>query len=560
MVWTLLSMLALVLTGGFISYYGDLQGRKWGKKRVSWFGLRPKHTAILITSLSGAVIALLSVAAVLVVAPEVRAVVLQGERAINENRVIHERLRREDEQHQISIKLASVKLDEKNRDLEEKTRELAHTEAEISKLTGAVHDLEDTNVKLGGKNMDLQRQQAALQRSVAEKLKQVAQQDKLITRETSINSDLARQNTNYIRENGDLQHEREKLLATNATLTASNDKLKTENVKLASDNVALAKDLDRKNDQYKAADSAYNNSLDEYNKEKEKFDSLKSANVTLELEKDRLEQQRDELASMLKGSSQQFVREYLSLRQARYNLRAETELARRTLDAGLSPSAAREQVMALLNDASDYAKRRGAAAGDNGRTVAIVSKRVVTPSSTQMTDEGASIDALVESVSGSKTPVVIVARAINNSSANEQVLIELTPYKSSTVFQPEATVASRTVDARQPIEKLVESVILFLRADVRSAAIKAGTITQISPETGEEEVGAIDTADLVTLLDRIRKVGGLVQVAAIANEQITSGDLLTFGQTRGGANPRNLRFDVKRAAVKPQHVAEAVTN
>ena len=58
--WTLLAMLALVITGGFISYFGDLQGRRWGKKRVSWFGMRPKHTAILITSLTGGIIALLS--------------------------------------------------------------------------------------------------------------------------------------------------------------------------------------------------------------------------------------------------------------------------------------------------------------------------------------------------------------------------------------------------------------------------------------------------------------------------------------------------------------------
>ena len=90
MFWTILALIFLVALGGFVSYYGDLQGRRWGKRRVSWFGMRPKHTAILITSLSGSVIALVSVAAVLIAAPKVRAVVLQGERAINENRAIHD--------------------------------------------------------------------------------------------------------------------------------------------------------------------------------------------------------------------------------------------------------------------------------------------------------------------------------------------------------------------------------------------------------------------------------------------------------------------------------------
>ncbi|MCW3097115.1 MAG: hypothetical protein JWL77_2733, partial [Chthonomonadaceae bacterium] len=61
MLWTLLALLLWIVLGGFISYYGDLQGRRWGKRRVSWLGMRPKHTAILITSLTGGVIALLSV-------------------------------------------------------------------------------------------------------------------------------------------------------------------------------------------------------------------------------------------------------------------------------------------------------------------------------------------------------------------------------------------------------------------------------------------------------------------------------------------------------------------
>src|SRR5580700_6857525 len=86
MFWTAFALLLLVVLGGFISYYGDLQGRRWGKKRVSWFGMRPKHTAILITSLTGAFISLLSISALLVVSPTVRDVIYRGERALQENK------------------------------------------------------------------------------------------------------------------------------------------------------------------------------------------------------------------------------------------------------------------------------------------------------------------------------------------------------------------------------------------------------------------------------------------------------------------------------------------
>src|SRR5689334_14870016 len=84
--WTIVALLFLMILGGFVSYYGDLQGRRWGKKRVSWFGLRPKHTAILITTITGSVIVALSAGAIMIAVPNVREVVLRGEHAIRVNK------------------------------------------------------------------------------------------------------------------------------------------------------------------------------------------------------------------------------------------------------------------------------------------------------------------------------------------------------------------------------------------------------------------------------------------------------------------------------------------
>jgi hypothetical protein len=42
-------ILLLLALCGFIAYIGDLLGRRFGKKRLSIFGMRPKHTAILLT-------------------------------------------------------------------------------------------------------------------------------------------------------------------------------------------------------------------------------------------------------------------------------------------------------------------------------------------------------------------------------------------------------------------------------------------------------------------------------------------------------------------------------
>ena len=46
-------IIVLIITGGAIAYIGDHLGTKVGKKRLSIFGLRPKHTSILVTIITG---------------------------------------------------------------------------------------------------------------------------------------------------------------------------------------------------------------------------------------------------------------------------------------------------------------------------------------------------------------------------------------------------------------------------------------------------------------------------------------------------------------------------
>ena len=43
--------------GGLIAYMGDKLGTKIGKRRMSLFGLRPKHTSIIVTIVTGLLVA-----------------------------------------------------------------------------------------------------------------------------------------------------------------------------------------------------------------------------------------------------------------------------------------------------------------------------------------------------------------------------------------------------------------------------------------------------------------------------------------------------------------------
>ena len=51
----------MAIVGGLIAYIGDKLGSKIGKKRMSVFGLRPKHTSVLLTVISGTMISVITI-------------------------------------------------------------------------------------------------------------------------------------------------------------------------------------------------------------------------------------------------------------------------------------------------------------------------------------------------------------------------------------------------------------------------------------------------------------------------------------------------------------------
>ncbi len=58
--FALQTILVLLLLGGALAFVGDRIGHRIGKKRLTFLNLRPRHTAIAITVLSGALIAVLT--------------------------------------------------------------------------------------------------------------------------------------------------------------------------------------------------------------------------------------------------------------------------------------------------------------------------------------------------------------------------------------------------------------------------------------------------------------------------------------------------------------------
>lgn len=531
MIWTLLALLTQIVLGGFIAYYGDLQGRRWGKKRVSWLGLRPKHTAILITSLTGAVIALLSVVGMMLIVPTVREVVLKGERAIRENKQLNARYTQQ-------RKLYDLTLADKQAQITLKTKQETELNALLGNTRTQLKNATDYNDEISAKNKTLECDQTRLTQDVAllktarEKL--LAQKQQL----TRANQQLAVENRHSEEINQDLGRQNLAAIRDNDILTKTNGELRTKNQELSGENSTLA--------QANADLKIKNNQLTTKNQElARRSDDLQAIKVAYERQNSDLTKNytdlNERMTGLLANSERSYTQSYLTLRQGRIALRAGEMIGRRVINLDAQPSVERlrQELELMLEDASTAALVRGAARGDNGRAVRIVPKRVVFEDSDQSADERASLTALAENLAEraakSDVPIVVAVKVVYNSLENEQALVELSAQTVGKAFDKGAVVAEQRIDARQPIEKVLEDIVTFLEKDVRRAAAQAGVVPQIDPDTGTQKYGSVGPRDLLLLTDRARRMGGIVLIRAVTKDTLSNAD------------PLQVQFQVLRA-------------
>ena len=79
-----LALAVFVVVCGLIAYVGDLLGRRMGKRRLSLFGLRPRYTAIVTTTITGMLIAIMTITVMATASKAVQQLVLRGDQILRE--------------------------------------------------------------------------------------------------------------------------------------------------------------------------------------------------------------------------------------------------------------------------------------------------------------------------------------------------------------------------------------------------------------------------------------------------------------------------------------------
>jgi len=183
----------MVVTGGAIAFIGDKLGTKIGKKRLSIFNLRPRHTSMIITVITGSLITALTMGTLAVVSKDVRTA-LFGMEELNATM----------EATKTELGSVTEELLKTQQEYKQAEEDLSTSEKEIVALRTEQEILSAESEKLKNGNEQLEREKSAL----------------------------TAQNKNLSDTNSELEADNKKLAEFNVTLTSEKEKLTKDNAAL----------------------------------------------------------------------------------------------------------------------------------------------------------------------------------------------------------------------------------------------------------------------------------------------------------------------------------------
>ena len=169
-------IIALIVVSGLIAYLGDQIGMKIGKRRLSIFGIRPKYTSIIITILTGILIATFTVALLLITSRGVRMAVFDMQGLVSELSSLNQEVQAKDKRlrdmaqeiNQTTTLLTDIRhqKEQMQAELKQKLSELAKKQAEYKSMQASLTKAQANFDRLAQANMELEKSQGELKAKV----------------------------------------------------------------------------------------------------------------------------------------------------------------------------------------------------------------------------------------------------------------------------------------------------------------------------------------------------------------------------------------------------------
>lgn len=448
-------VLMLIVLGGVIAFVGDRIGMKAGRRRLTIFGLRPKHTSMIITVITGIIVSTSSLAVMSMVSKDVRT-------ALFKMHEIQTALATTREQLSTAVTQLSVQQEE----LSAKEARAGELQTQIDTLTGEIDKL-SAAAKVKAKEYEvLTARNATLAAELEEvKKERVKAQDEL----SVVQAELAKLERQYQEMKG--QYDETKASYAEARANLANANKSIEALQQTEKNL------------------------------KQTIASLEEKRKQLEAERNALETYKGELTEQVKllYSSLQSMSQYLEgLQLSDITYRADEIILAAVVEGNRPIEEIRGDVARFLQKADRLAlDRRAKIEGSENEAIIF------------FTDN---LENTAQRIAKAKGPVVVRLVSATNAFVDQPVYAYLQFFENKLIFKQGQVVAEREIDGSLGPDKVQDELMNLLMA-ANDEATRRGMVTDAEGRAGQATLSEFNSAKA-----EILELGRKVRVLAVATQ------------------------------------------
>ncbi len=504
----------LLVVSGIIAYWGDVVGKRMGKKRLSLLGLRPRQTGTLMSIATGILIQVFSIAVLTIISRAARTALFEFD-TLQEN---------------------ITRLRSENRTLENQSRVLKERNGRLTRdLGGTLTQLGTTRKELQSKSVSLRQRQRDIARLEARQgvLRNQVQQLRAEMHHTQGLLKVA--DRRYQETHTHYGKVQAKLLSTESKLQEAQDSYEVARDKLE----ATQKDLAGKTREIAETEKEVNKATELLNKFNRQLSDLQKQKDDLQVELDGLQKTKELLGkevSELKVIRAELESQRAELAGAVTGLVGKEVIVERgevlystVVTGGRPVEDVKQDLQRILQEARDVAQKRGAKGKENKPPLSIASRYVEDPEGHRIYFyEEHVVEKCAQDISASRDDAIVEVIALFNSVEGDPVDADLRLFPNRFVFTKGTVLVEESVDGRNPTGALFKQVLGTLekiRSVAKGKGMRGGS---------ENRYGEISYEELFDVLERVRRMKSQVNLKIIVSDD-----------TRA-AGPLHVRFEVER--------------
>lgn len=488
----------IVLLSGFIAFGADELGRRLGKKRLSMGGMRPKHTATVITVVAGMLTSITAIVMLGLLSAPVRVWLIEGritQQRLQEARAELETVRVELEGQRARVQEADLRLADVQERLASEQERLKLEQAKVLEATQRAETLRRESARL-----------AAEVREFRGRLRDATQRLDLVRAEFN-----------------EMQKQVRALDINNEQLVRNNQELAQQNLRLHNEVLSgerQVKELQTQIESQTGRITVLSSELQAIQEQSDvslqRFDEeIRAAQTALEQARTEAERAEQDL-SILRANN---LFQLLTSRTARLVVNVGDELARVSVRGGVTSAEARNFVLALLEQSSQRATALGVRPSSPQEDAARLVELETRDGARIPPD--AQVGEVVQMLSASTSPHVVIARSAVNTFSGEYVPIALVVRPNPLVYRAGQVIAEMRVDGSLDEQATAIQISEFVTNQLSQKAVQDGMIPAIGHDM---PLGVIEPGALISTIQTIRSSGRTMRLQFASQQDTRAGD------------------------------------